>query len=330
MSETITFSIIVPVYNVQNYLRECLNSILEQSYSNYEVLLIDDGSIDNSAAICEEYVKKDQRVRYYYKTNGGLSDARNYGLGKAKGKYIVFIDSDDYIDKNMLLRSSAKMENLPDIISVRMVRVLPDGLIVENDSSLAEELIHLNTYEKRVKWLIEKSENSWSAVRFIIKRSLIEKSKIHFETGILHEDLDWSAKVFMIATSMNFVTEPSYFYRIGREGSITNVIKAKRITDIFETVKRFCMQEKNGIREPLEDAIHRELVNSAFRSIQDYPYVKKEEKVLVRKSFTDNRQYFYVSNKKSVRVILQISKVLGVNIAFFIMEIAARLKKRKG
>lgn len=330
MSEIITFSIIVPVYNVQNYLRECLNSILDQTYSIYEVLLIDDGSTDNSAAICEEYVKKDQHFRYYYKTNGGLSDARNYGLRKAKGNYLIFIDSDDYIDKNMLRRISDKIRYLPDIITIRMVRVLPDGVIIENDRKLEEDIVQLDTYEKKVQWLIEKSENSWSAVRFIIKRSLLEKSGIHFETGILHEDLDWSARVFMVATSMSFVTEPSYFYRIGRQGSITNVIKAKRITDIFETVGRFCAQEKNGTRQSLKEAIHRELVNSAFRSIQDYPYVKKEEKVLVRKSFINNRQYFYVSNKKSVRVILRISKVLGVNVAFLLMEIAARLKKRKG
>ena len=95
-------SVIVPVYNVELYLAECINSILKQSFSNFELLLIDDGSTDHSSLICQEYVLKDSRIKYYKKSNGGLSDARNYGIKKSIGKYITFIDSDDYIDENYL------------------------------------------------------------------------------------------------------------------------------------------------------------------------------------------------------------------------------------
>ncbi|EME8139564.1 glycosyltransferase, partial [Enterococcus faecium] len=94
-------SIIVPIYNVEQYLRKCVDSILAQTFTDFEVILVDDGSPDNSGAICDEYAKLDSRVRVIHKENGGLSDARNAGIEIAKGKYLGFVDSDDFIDKDM-------------------------------------------------------------------------------------------------------------------------------------------------------------------------------------------------------------------------------------
>lgn len=92
-------SVIVPVYNVEEYLKQCLDSILEQTFSNYEVILVNDGSTDSSGLICQEYAEKDSRIRYFEKENGGLSDARNYGIEQAQGEYLTFVDSDDFLDK---------------------------------------------------------------------------------------------------------------------------------------------------------------------------------------------------------------------------------------
>ena len=91
------FSVILPIYKVEKYLAECVDSILKQSFSDYEIILVDDGSPDTSGAICDEYAKKDARVRVIHKKNGGLSDARNAGFEIACGEYVVFIDSDDYV-----------------------------------------------------------------------------------------------------------------------------------------------------------------------------------------------------------------------------------------
>ena len=96
MSELV--SLVVPIYNVENYLRMCLDSIEHQTYSNIEVLLINDGSLDSSGEICQEYVARDSRFRYFEKENGGLSDARNYGIARSKGKFLTFIDSDDWVE----------------------------------------------------------------------------------------------------------------------------------------------------------------------------------------------------------------------------------------
>ena len=95
-------SIIVPIYNVEKYLRQCLDSIMNQTYRNFECLLINDGSSDNSEDICREYVSKDSRFRYFEKENGGVSSARNLGIEHSKGEYITFIDSDDWVDSDYL------------------------------------------------------------------------------------------------------------------------------------------------------------------------------------------------------------------------------------
>lgn len=98
-------SIVVPIYNVQDYLERCIESIILQTYKNIEIILVDDGATDNSGKICDEYLKKDERIKVVHKENGGLSDARNVGKENANGKYIAFIDSDDYV-RTKLCRSS--------------------------------------------------------------------------------------------------------------------------------------------------------------------------------------------------------------------------------
>ena len=98
--ENALISVIVPVYNVEKYLDRCVNSLLNQTYENIEIILVDDGSTDNSSEICNKWCKQDDRIRTFHKINGGLSSARNYGIKKAKGKYITFVDSDDWIDEN--------------------------------------------------------------------------------------------------------------------------------------------------------------------------------------------------------------------------------------
>lgn len=103
-------SIIVPVYNTEKYLRRCIDSVLAQTYKDFELLLIDDGSTDTSGAICDEYAEKDGRIRVFHKENGGVSSARNLGLDNAKGEWITFVDSDDYIEENFLKSFEGKLD----------------------------------------------------------------------------------------------------------------------------------------------------------------------------------------------------------------------------
>lgn len=128
-------SIIIPVYNVERYLRECIDSIIAQTYKNLEIILVDDGSSDKSGEICDEYSKKDSRIKVIYKKNGGLSDARNVALDIAKGDYIGFIDSDDYIEKDMfqILYNLAEEYNA-EISSISFYKMLENKVISVRNS----------------------------------------------------------------------------------------------------------------------------------------------------------------------------------------------------
>lgn len=111
-------SIIVPVYNVEEYLKQCLDSILEQTFSNYEVILVNDGSTDSSGLICQEYADKDARIRYFEKENGGLSDARNYGIEQTQGEYLTFVDSDDWVTETYIEELYSKLQYYNADISI--------------------------------------------------------------------------------------------------------------------------------------------------------------------------------------------------------------------
>ena len=121
-------SVIVPIYNVEKYLERCLDSIIKQTYKNLDIILVDDGSIDNSTKICDEYVKKDSRIKVIHKENGGLSDARNVGIDNSDGKYICFIDSDDYIELDMI-------ENLYDGIVKNNANICCCGKLLEYEKN---------------------------------------------------------------------------------------------------------------------------------------------------------------------------------------------------
>ena len=149
-------SVIVPVYNVQDYLAECINSIIRQNYTHFELLLVDDGSTDNSGMLCEQYRKKDNRIKVIHKKNGGLSDARNYGIDKALGEYLTFIDSDDYVSEiylNALVNTA--IHNNADIVQVNAWAKLyhaklfdgvryPVGKINEDNLTTYKTLIRAN------------------------------------------------------------------------------------------------------------------------------------------------------------------------------------------
>ena len=215
-------SIIVPVYNVENYLRMCLDSIMSQTYQNFECVLINDGSPDNSADICREYVSKDSRFRYFEKENGGLSDARNYGIRQSKGSYLTFVDSDDWLD-------SYYIETLYDIMIKHNadVSVACYGAFAEERGTFLF-YAYGDEYEKvysgrEVVEQLPKFEGgdltfqtSWG---ILSKRELFDQ--ITFPVGRINEDIGTNYKLFMQARTIAYIHKNLYIYRI-RKTSISN------------------------------------------------------------------------------------------------------------
>ena len=212
-------SIIVPVYNVEEYLKQCLDSILEQTFSDYEVILVNDGSTDNSGLICQEYAKKDSRIRYFEKENGGLSDARNYGIEQAQGEYLTFVDSDDFLDKMHLnVLYTALVSNNVDISIVNYANYQTSnatfylhtfGEYYEKNYSSEELLDNLA--------ILERNDLSFSTIwGKLYKRSVF--SFLRFPKGVIGEDVALIYKIYTQVDKIVYAHKDTYIYRENDSG----------------------------------------------------------------------------------------------------------------
>lgn len=233
------FSIILPCYNVEKYIRACIDSILQQTYKDFEVILVDDGARDSTPQICDEYAEKDARVRTIHKPNGGQADARNIGLEAAQGDYICYVDSDDFLaNDNVLQLLADKTAGNPDIVHYKFQEwfesdghIAPcrfDYRIPTKGRSVAD--IYCDLIDKDAYY-----NSAWSK---IIRRGLLMENEIRFEKGIVGEDNEWYYHVVMAAKSLALVDEPLYIYR-RRQGSTTTAITRKNLVDQLHVLDKW-------------------------------------------------------------------------------------------
>jgi glycosyltransferase involved in cell wall biosynthesis len=226
-------SIIIPIYNVEKYLKQCLDSVINQTYSNLEIILVNDGSTDSSGEICEQYKKSDKRIRVIHKKNGGLSSARNEGIRQSSGEWIGFIDSDDYVDLRMyeilwkLARKNEADIAMSYIRSFNSYKIEPcmdtDEITTFNGNELIETYV-LGNHSCNI---------AISVCDRLYKRDLVRD--VCFLHGKLHEDVLYTMEVFCKCKKAVYINHAYYFYRTEREGSITfRPYEFKNLTDLFE------------------------------------------------------------------------------------------------
>lgn len=279
-------SVIVPVYNVENYLEKCLLSIVNQTYKNLEIICIDDGSPDNSIDILNKFAKKDNRVKVIRQKNKGLGATRNVGIRLAKGNYISFIDSDDWIENDMY-------ENAMKIIKEKKVDIIDYSTFL-NHSDVSYHLRDLSKISLKskikgneyLKILIENNLLSVSACNKIFNLDLIKKNKIFFPEKRLSEDFLFTLKCFFKSENIERVTKPTYHYLIKREGSITNTINQNDISDVMLTIEefnKFLKKEKIVVDIRLKEYIFL-WINRAivFKLVKFYPKDKEEVFKLIK------------------------------------------------
>ena len=213
-------SIIVPIYNVENYLRQCLDSIVSQTYQNFECLLINDGSPDNSEDICREYVDKDSRFKFFDKENGGVSSARNLGIERSGGAYITFIDSDDWVDSDYLevLYNALIDENADISVSTYKRFHMADNCWyfhsfqrgyekrVFTNQELIDEFIALDNFDFSYRYVCGK----------LVRRYLLDKIAFN-EMTTLGEDMELWLKLYLISNKIVYVNRDSYIYRVDND-----------------------------------------------------------------------------------------------------------------
>ncbi|HHG8272022.1 TPA: glycosyltransferase family 2 protein [Streptococcus pneumoniae] len=227
-------SIVVPIYNVENYLRMCLDSIQNQTYQNFECLLINDGSPDHSSKICEEFVEKDSRFKYFEKANGGLSSARNLGIEcSGGGAYITFVDSDDWLEHDALdrLYGALKKENAD--ISIGRYNYYDESrcqyLFYDSNPDNSFEVIEGKEIIDR-EGVEEMKNGNWTVAYLkLFKRGLLQD--LSFPIGKMAEDTYWTWKVLLRASRIVYLNSYIYWYRIGLSGTLSNIWSEKRMYD---------------------------------------------------------------------------------------------------
>lgn len=228
-------SIVVPIYNVEQYLQKCVDSIINQTYKNLEIILVDDGSPDNCPKICDEYAKQDSRIKVIHKENGGLSDARNAGMKIATGEYISFIDSDDWAKSEMIESMYNRIiEDNSDLVSSGVVWVNEDGVEIRN-ATVRENCV-LNT-EQAMAELINDGKLKQHVWNKLYKADLIKN--IPFVKGKYHEDVFWSYKVIGVAEKISIEKNSYYFYVQRSESIMGERYSAKRL-DALDAMKLRC------------------------------------------------------------------------------------------
>ena len=225
-------SVIVPVYNVEQYLERCVDSIINQTYTNLEIILVNDGSTDNSGKLCDELAKKDERIRVIHKENGGLSDARNRGIDEAESDLVGFIDSDDYIDSDMY---EVLLKNLNDTDADLSMCALYDVYNNTPEAQVTNKETWKLSSEQAIRMVMEAKILSVTAVNKLYRKSLFTDLK--FEVGKIAEDAFIMIKLLDKCEKIVATNEKKYYY-VHRENSITTQKFSTKFLNVIEAYEQ--------------------------------------------------------------------------------------------
>lgn len=268
-------SVIIPVYNVQEYLIKCIESVINQTYENLEIIIVDDGSTDKSTEICDKVKKNDSRIRVIHKENGGLSDARNVGIDNANGEYISFIDSDDYVDNNYIELLYNAIKQYDADMSIASHRVIYEKNIIDRSTGkeFCAEPIEI------LKMLLYDNGIDTSAWGKLYKKSLF--NEIRFPKGRFFED---SATTYMLidkSKKIGVCSKPIYNYVI-RNNSISNETFSEKKMDLIVSTEEMTNYIKNKYPE-LEKACNRRLMYAYLSTLTQLAKSKVKNKKIQKK-----------------------------------------------
>lgn len=276
------FSVIVPVYNVETQLRLCVESIINQSFSDLEILLIDDGSKDSSGKICDELATQYSNIKCFHKENGGLSDARNYGIDRASGKYLLFIDSDDVIDKDFCkVLHDAHEKYRADIVSTDLAEFYSyDELneLMKQEYAYKEMLLENNEIIKNYYMPSEGIRIYHGLCMKSYKAELF--NELRFERGKLHEDLFITYQLLDKCKKFVYINLSYYYYYRNNAGSITNNYSSKNFEhEIMAINDMICYFEK---RADVQNELISFIAHHYLRMIKNCYNLKNPKEVLAK------------------------------------------------
>lgn len=290
-------SIIVPVYNVEKYLKKCVDSIINQTYKNLEIVLVDDGSTDNSRNICDEYAKKDSRIKVIHKQNGGLSDARNVGIDNSKGKYITFIDSDDTIENDYVEYLYSLLKKYKTKLSICNYNVITNNKIISYTTKDLEFKFDKIT---ALKELLKENKFSVSSCAKMYEKKLFNNVK--FPVGKLCEDNGTTYKLVEKCAYIAYGSKSKYNY-YKRENSIMTSSFNEKKFDLIELVDQMKSDLESKYPELHDDILKKQILSrfSILRQIVLSDYNNKEKIDEIVKFLKKNKKFIFTNKNVSKR-----------------------------
>lgn len=326
------FSIIVPVYNVDQYLAQCIESVVEQDHDDYELVLIDDGSTDSSASICDAYATRFSQIKVIHKKNDGLSEARNTGIRNAGGQYIIFLDGDDFLLEHSLRKIEVylRKQGDSDLILAHLVRLYNNEIRVEDDifyNSKAPQIFHGIDY---MAWLIKRSDMIWSSSATIYRRAFLLEHHIYFNKKIAcAEDLDFYFQAMLVSKVTHVYNGAFICYRVGRQGSI---MTRKSESSIYDTLyiysKWFYRIKRMVANEQSKRIVCQMLCNNYIKKIHFIGlFGIRKQKRLVQFVKSNRGIINCKTDNLSIKKMKQIYKILGIRFGAITLHTYYRIKK---
>ena len=317
-------SIIIPVYKTEEYVKECVDSILAQADESVEVILVDDGSPDNCPQICDDMASADPRVRVVHKENGGLSSARNAGVPVATGKYVMFVDSDDKLFPESIpaILSWIKAESA-DMCFLKAVKLFPDGERVDLGENIDGSRLRGREREEAIRYLASRPKYPGSAWGKLYRREFLLQNDLHFPYDRRYsEDLGYVRDCILCARSFDALDIPCYLYRQNRSGSITSHITPKNFYDLMrfvsESVEKLTADRK--ATNPVSGLVMSFVAYEYFVLLYVYTLIPWEDK---KAALTELKKYHWTlkySATKKGRSVSLICRLFGVRLTAFLMQ----------
>jgi glycosyltransferase involved in cell wall biosynthesis len=293
-------SIVVPIYNSVEYLHRCVDSLINQTYKDLEIILINDGSTDESLDICKEYKKTDDRIKIIDKENGGLSDTRNCGIDNATGEYILFVDSDDYIEIETCSEFAKCLEYLNlDIITGDAKRIEGKSITFMKHGSLIKE--EIMTGEKLLKHELKSGSMNMAAWLNLYNTEYLRKNKIYYKKGIYHEDELFTPQALLKAKKVMSLDNLFYNYIIRENSITTKPNQTKNAEDILSTCKTLEEVYIKISDSELKALLNDHLVNLYLNIFQVARLYKRKYKYLVDKELLKGKGHTRI-NKIRIRL----------------------------
>ncbi len=321
-------SIIIPVYQTENYLNQCVDSVLGQTYKNLEIILVDDGSKDESPSLCDEYAVKDTRVRVIHQKNGGLSRARNNGMKAASGNYLLFLDSDDYWDDQELVQKLVDEAGKSDCEIVNFRYKFLMEKTGRYRSCLPSVRIQCEGKQKAeiLQELLEQGLFIASACNKLLSIPFLRENRIFFREGITSEDVDWCARILLLCKNMGYCDVDAYVYR-QREGSITHTVKYENILQLTDNIK-YCVELGRDLKEKgkMDELYDTYLAYQYGVFLTSNHYAKDKRVVALRKEMKQYRWLLQYRKNAKVRMLYLLNKHIGFTGMNVVMAVYSKIR----